>query len=269
MNKITASRAYGMGHNGGPELTEVTVTLKDMLDPAVLRDQYTMEHADKTSRRDALLASVKNVLEKHGKTGIPDDEVAGNVSALLKMLSETASAVDKAREAIGEPFLSATRVVNAFFLTGIVKPLREACETRSPLNRLQAAYLQAKADAEKARLDEEQRLARERADAIAQQALARAGATLRDATAADDVAQQAEIAANAAPSALGRVASTYGTTSSLGQIWTFQVEDIALVPREWLKLDEEKVRLAIRRKDKPVRDIPGIKIWADAVARTR
>ena len=47
-------------------------------------------------------------------------------------------------------------------------------------------------------------------------------------------------------------------TAYLQNRWTFELEDLAMVPADFLMLDEKKVRAAIKAG---VREIPGLKIF--------
>ena len=55
-----------------------------------------------------------------------------------------------------------------------------------------------------------------------------------------------------------QVAMAQHSTDGVRKVWTFAVEDLALVPREYLVLDTQKVREAIRNGE---RHIPGIHIY--------
>lgn len=47
-------------------------------------------------------------------------------------------------------------------------------------------------------------------------------------------------------------------TSTIKKVWTFEVTDLNLIPREYLVVDETKIRNAVREG---VRNIPGVKIF--------
>nr|WKN38686.1 hypothetical protein K4G66_08220 [Tunicatimonas sp. TK19036] len=55
-----------------------------------------------------------------------------------------------------------------------------------------------------------------------------------------------------------QVAMAQHSTDGVRKVWTFAVEDLALVPREYLVLDTQKVREAIRNGE---RHISGIRIY--------
>jgi hypothetical protein len=55
-----------------------------------------------------------------------------------------------------------------------------------------------------------------------------------------------------------QLAQAQHQTEGIRQVWSFALEDFSQVPREYLMLDEQKVRQAIRSGE---RDIPGIRIY--------
>lgn len=59
---------------------------------------------------------------------------------------------------------------------------------------------------------------------------------------------------------------TAGTASFTKQAM-FEIEDPGTVPREYCIPDEKKIREAVRRKENPVREIPGVRIWMDEKMR--
>ncbi len=58
------------------------------------------------------------------------------------------------------------------------------------------------------------------------------------------------------------------TGTSLRQIWTFEVVDPAAVPREYLLVDEQKLR-GIARTMKDQAKVPGVRFYAEATVATR
>jgi hypothetical protein len=55
-----------------------------------------------------------------------------------------------------------------------------------------------------------------------------------------------------------QLAQASHSTDGVRMVWSFEVENISTVPRDYLMLDEQKVRNAIRAG---IREIPGIKIF--------
>lgn len=45
--------------------------------------------------------------------------------------------------------------------------------------------------------------------------------------------------------------------------WKYGIIDEQKIPREWLCVDTSKIQRAITRRDNPIRDIPGVKIYED------
>ena len=68
-----------------------------------------------------------------------------------------------------------------------------------------------------------------------------------------------------APLPTGPVRTATGTISQR-EIWRFQVVDLAHVPRDYLMVDEKRVRAAI---DGGIRKIPGINIYAEKITIAR
>jgi hypothetical protein len=58
-----------------------------------------------------------------------------------------------------------------------------------------------------------------------------------------------------------KVTRTESGSASQRKVWTFEVQDPAQVPREYLMVDEKKIRDAVRMG---VRDIPGVRIYEDS-----
>ena len=109
--------------------------------------------------------------------------------------------------------------------------------------------------------------AREAADAVA--ASAQADTALREqALALDQAAQQADIAVTAGLTALARTRGESGAVADLKEEWTYEVVNPAQVPREWLMVDDRKLRAAIRGPD-GLRSIPGLRIHPEARTTVR
>lgn len=63
-----------------------------------------------------------------------------------------------------------------------------------------------------------------------------------------------------------QTAKTMTLTKTL-DYWTYEVIDESQVPREYLTVDTVKINQVIKRKDKPVREIPGLKIYKQTTIR--
>ena len=60
-----------------------------------------------------------------------------------------------------------------------------------------------------------------------------------------------------------KIATTFGSVK-IKERWMFEETDIVQVPREYLMIDEKKVKAAINAKENPVRNIPGLRIYPEA-----
>lgn len=48
-------------------------------------------------------------------------------------------------------------------------------------------------------------------------------------------------------------------------IWRYEITDETKVPKDYLMVDTTKIQRSITRKDNPVRDIPGVKIYSEDI----
>lgn len=142
-------------------------------------------------------------------------------------------------------------------------------------------------EVEQRRIQEEARQARLAEDAAKREAEARAKATAEAATLPEfyermveqeDAERHAEKAAESVkiveaasvpvlmPAAPERTMVSGGTAATVRQVWTFELTNLADVPRVFLRLNETKVREAIGAG---VREIPGLRIFPEAVVAVR
>lgn len=135
---------------------------------------------------------------------------------------------------------------------------------------------------EQARLEaerrEQERIAREAAEAAARQAeearkAAEVAAAAGNAEAAVELEQQAEQAVEAA-TALATMAPAVAAAPaklagvSTRQEWDFEVTDPAAIPREYLVIDEKKIRGVVKAL-KADANIPGVRVFARDVLSAR
>ncbi len=64
-----------------------------------------------------------------------------------------------------------------------------------------------------------------------------------------------------------RIRGDYGAAAYVARAWTFEIIDLGQVPREYLSLDVEAVRVAIIKDG--VREIPGLKMFQSESLRVR
>ncbi len=154
--------------------------------------------------------------------------------------------------------------------------MRQARELLQPLeeakNSLESHLL--KYQVEKKRKEEEhqrmlieqerQRLLEEQKELEEQAAMNESDLALEDALAVEEEIKAVD---NIEIKATGRVRSTY-STSTIRYKWTHSLVDFSLVPDEYKKLDDVKIRRVITG-DNGTREIPGLKINKEAVLSTR
>ena len=246
-----------------------------------LREDLAEAHADLIARRDELLAGVERA-----PTTVTDEDMNKRLTDFGGQLAKAAKLAEARHEIAKRPHLEAGRVVDAFFVAGIAARLRAASKTIA--DRLtvfqkakEAAARKAAEEAERARREEE-RKAREASEAAfrAAQAAERDAKSQAERDAAMQRAIDAEADANRAaeqarlsaaiaaskPADLSRTHGDLGTTSSLRPSWKYEVVDPAAEPREYLVLDDQKIRAAIKSG---VRQIVGLRIFEHAETRFR
>lgn len=220
-------------------------------DIEILRERLAEEAAALTKRRDELLAAVERAPAEVG-----DDEMAGKVADLIKLITACHKNAESARTARKEPFLESGRAVDGFYKR-ITEPLEKAkrlVETRLTL------FQRKKAEAERQRREAE---ARRQAEEAERQRAAAAEAARKIETARDlDVAieaetsahqaqadaSQAQRAAEAKPAELSRSRGDYGAVASLRSEWTGE-----LVSRDDVDLDALRAHINSVEIEKAIR----------------
>lgn len=184
---------------------------------------------------------------------VEDQEGVEWATAILGELATQHKQAETLRLSFTTPLNASLKTINVFFST-LVAPLVEADQT------LRRKVLKFR-EAERQRFLADQ--ARLTADRDAKEAAARAAITNPATSLADG--RQALAAADAADEALAQVpvppAPTVRTalgTTTVRRVMDFEITDLAQVPADYLQVNAEAVRTAIRRG---VRDIPGIRIF--------
>lgn len=82
---------------------------------------------------------------------------------------------------------------------------------------------------------------------------------------AEQVLSEGQELADSAGAAVptGPVRGDLAGTASFTDVVQFEIENADQVPREFCKPDEAKIREAIRRKENPVTEIPGVRVWTE------
>ncbi len=181
-----------------------------------------------------------------GRCEVTDDATAERATDLGKGLAALARKLDETRKEYTRPLDALKKKIMGNFDAPMAALMRAANSVRSKL----LVYMQAQEHIrrEAARREQERLIA----EAIKAATPAEQERQLEMAVAVETVAASAKAEVTR---------GNYGASASLRREWTFDVVDLALVPREWLVLDEARLRLAVRRKDDPVRDVPGLRIY--------
>lgn len=174
-------------------------------------------------------------------------------TVVLGELAKQRKQVETLRLSFTAPLNESLKTINAFFRS-LDAPLAD-------VDKMLRGKVLAYRGAERRRLAEDQ--ARLHAERDAKEAAARAAITNPAMSLADG--RQALAAADAADEALAQVpvppAPTVRTalgTTTVRRVMDFEITDLAQVPADYLQVNAEAVRTAIRRG---VRDIPGIRIY--------
>lgn len=258
-------------------MSEVAVVLSNNPpdDLTILRERLEDEAASLIERRDELLGSVERC-----PSDIQDEETAGKVSDLVKLISALHKNSEATRGARKEPFLASGRLVDSFYKK-ITDPLTAG---KQKIEGYLTAYQRRKAEAERKRREEEARRQAEEAERAAQEAVRRAEALahvedLDVAIEAEEAAKQAQAdaeaarkAAEAKPAELSRTRGDFGSVASLRTYWDFADLDRKALDLEMLRphLPQDALEKAIRSFIKAGgRQLGGVKIFENTHAVVR
>ena len=252
-----SQRPPGLGHNVSPAM--------ELPAPEALYEAWSREHAALLGRRDQLLAAMERFEGAHG-AGIADEGTAARAADFVLLLEREAGNVEAARKRIKAPLLAVGRALDRLLKKETSDRLAAAA---AKVKAMLGEYQARKIAAERARLEQQAMAARQAADAAAASAAGSGDPASREqAISLDRVAQRAELAATEGIMALARTRGASGTVAELREEWTYEVVDIALVPRQWLTIDDRKVRAAIRGPG-GLRGIDGLRIYAVPTASVR
>ena len=206
--------------------------------------------------------------------------------AYLAEIATVKKAAEARRVALVKPLNDHVSNVNAFVNT-LIGPVDEADKLLRGRVLVYQQEQARKAEAERQRLEAIQRAAEDEArrqalevtkkleEAARLEALEAGGRDAAAAQAALDAALQAEEEATArrqealalvVPPPLAKTVSTALGAATVRKVWTFRVVALSAVPREYLLVDEPKVRKAIAGG---ARDIPGLVIYQEEALSLR
>lgn len=229
-----------IGHNNPPA--------SERLDVDLIIDQIEIEHVDIFVRHAELTSGFRSFMLKYEKSGINDIATAGNAADFIKQLKLEANRVNELRESIKRPYLDIGKKIDSLFKHRIVDFQKNAAKE---IETILSVYQDRVANEIKAKAIQE---AAQRREEIAR--LLDAG-ELEEAVEVADLAAAADRVVKADIKDLSRIRGDRGSLATTKLVKDFDVEDLDLVPREYLMLDERAVYNAI---DAGVNRIPGIKI---------
>jgi hypothetical protein len=173
-----------------------------------------------------LLKQVQPVIQKAKEIVIKSVDDVEKASKFLRRIKDAEIIIEDKRKSFTQPLNASLKEINKTFKE-MKAPLVEAREMVSE----DIIFFKRK---EEERLAEEQRKRDE----------------------AKKILEEADIEVPEVPE-VPEVENTIGSTRTVKR-WTFEVEDISKVPIHYIKIDEVKVREAIRND---VRELPGLKIY--------
>lgn len=178
-----------------------------------------------------------------------DYQVAGDE---LKRVKDAQKKLDALRKSMTQPLDAAKKAILDFFRT----PEEKLARAESGIKRAMLAFseeeerkrreIQARAEAEARK--ERERLEKQAAKAAEKGQVEKAA-----------VLEQAA-AATVAPIAMPEPARVTGVSTR--EVWRFEVVDPALVPRDYLAVDEKKIGGVVRALKGDTR-IPGVRVWSE------
>jgi hypothetical protein len=240
--------------------------------PQEVRAWLDAEYAPLALRRDEMVKALEVTLKAH-----PVIKSAEELAVFIENI-KTAKEVTKLAVAnhttAKEPFLNGGRAVDAW-KASIIDPLTAAIAKLQPVmdtwGRAEDARKKAEAAAEAKRLADE-------ADAAAKAAMAAKTEPEQEAAydALNEVAARqakAEKAVIATPADRTRTRGDFGAVGSMRTTWRWELTDISKVPAQYLCVDVEALKAALRERDpktnKPIAVIPGIRVYPDTSMQVR
>ena len=249
----------GLGHNKPPSEQEQT------------RDFLAEKTVELQRRYNDLIEAVDRA-----PTECSDDETAGKLADMVKLLTACHKSFEAQRVAEKEPFLTECRSVDGFF-----KKFTESLDNaRKKVTRPLDTYLLRKAEEKRAAEREAARKQREEADRLAREAeelrLANmtqaSDDTLKQAVRMDEQAEKSEKQAEARPAELARTRGDYGSLATLRTVWVGQIVDKNAVDLEALRpfmsddVLQKLINAAVRAG---FREIRGVKIFEQSSAQVK
>lgn len=216
------------------------------------------------TRRAEMIAALNKTATAHPT--ISSDETLGAIAENMRMAIALGKTGEDRRKEQKEPFLEGGRAVDGWFKAWIAPLSAAMLPVQASMNvygELIERRNREAAQAERKRLD----AIAERAQADAERALRenRSEAALDALDAASEAAQAADDAgalAESKPAELTRTYGNYGAVTSMRQSWSWEIANLAIVPRAYLMVNPDAIKAAAKQRDtqgKPAAVIPGIR----------
>ena len=201
-------------------------------------------------------AEAEGLLAQAEKAEITTMELCGTGGDLAAHLRTKRTDLDNSRKELVQPLNNHVKMINAKY-NGVIAIYKDA---EKVIKDKMGAFMAE----EERRQEAEAAAARKKAE---DEALARA-AELQEAGETDTAEAVLDTVAEMADKAPARVQASggYGAKASTRKTWTFDVVDLHAIPKEWLLVDEKKVKAAISAG---TRDIPGLKIYQKTTVQVR
>lgn len=216
---------------------------------------------------DTIKANIQLYVKPIFEMKIDSNETLERVTDAARELKNFEKKVETRRKELVSPFNDQVKVINGY--AGSVAALLEpaTAHLKNEMKKWESVLEQKRIEEQK-KIDEEKkrreaeaaekaRISHEEAEAVA------AFGSEEDGERAKLLAQAEAETEQAAIIAIDKKATKEVQSmrvSGVKKVWTFNVTDPNLVPREYLVVDEKKIREAIRAE---VREIPGVEIFQD------
>lgn len=251
-------------------MSAAVTTLAKYLPESALDDSCQLLDERQLDKLALMAEEIRSITDAVTSKPLADDADEGRASELLNRGAAALKELDALRKARVGPLNEEVKAVN-----GLFKVVTDPCEALvgkgGKLERLILTYRSMK----KARLQREQdealRKQREAAEREAQAMALAASATDEQARAvaleaADEASADQAAAALAEPLPMPVGVRTDSGSVSARKVWTVEVVDEALVPREYLMVDLPKLKAAVKAG---VRVVPGCNIAEDEALTRR
>lgn len=238
-----------------------------------IADNLNDKHAKLKARSEELAAALSRL-----PATAEDEDTADRLSEFVRQCMAFQKELEATRVDEKAPYLEMERAVDgwAASLAKGVKLVREKAA------QLRTQYDIAVAERERKRRQEEERLAREKAEAARAEAdrMAREARTKAEAERAAERAAQAEQEAEKArqetlapTTDLTRTRTNSGVTSSLKSEWRHEVVDAKKVPKKFMVPSDQLIRAAVKAAVKPdgtcPLEVPGVRIYLHQSTQVR